>query len=62
MPKPVYTKPIPCVDVTKAGIVKSIVEDSPHKLFIGGLPHEFSDIEVKTLLLRYGQLKAFSMP
>jgi splicing factor U2AF subunit len=37
------------------------VEDSPFKLFIGGLPHEMQEDQVKTMLMRFGQLKSFHL-
>lgn len=44
------------------GILKDHVEDSPNKLFVGGIPHDYNEDMVKTILMRYGRLKAFHMP
>ncbi|TKR75716.1 hypothetical protein L596_016969 [Steinernema carpocapsae] len=41
--------------------VSNIVVDSPHKLFIGGLPSYLTDEQVKELLSSFGQLKAFNL-
>lgn len=38
-----------------------MVQDSPHKLFIGGLPCDWSEEQVKEMLLPFGQLKAFNL-
>ncbi|XP_022165316.1 splicing factor U2AF 50 kDa subunit-like [Myzus persicae] len=37
------------------------VPDSPHKIFIGGLPAYLNDEQVKELLTSFGQLKAFNL-
>jgi splicing factor U2AF 65 kDa subunit len=54
-------KPIPRLDVSSVGIISTQVEDSPYKLFIGGLPHEMQEDQVKTMLNRFGQLKSFHL-
>ncbi|GMR61774.1 hypothetical protein PMAYCL1PPCAC_31969, partial [Pristionchus mayeri] len=41
--------------------VSNIVVDSPHKIFIGGLPTYLNDEQVKELLSSFGQLKAFNL-
>ncbi|KAK0427560.1 hypothetical protein QR680_010294 [Steinernema hermaphroditum] len=41
--------------------VSNIVVDSPHKLFIGGLPSYLTDEQVKELLSSFGQLKSFNL-
>ncbi|XP_051570361.1 splicing factor U2AF 65 kDa subunit-like isoform X2 [Myxocyprinus asiaticus] len=43
------------------GVVSTVVPDSPHKLFIGGLPNYLSDDQVKELLTSFGPLKAFNL-
>ncbi|EFN54687.1 hypothetical protein CHLNCDRAFT_53018 [Chlorella variabilis] len=42
-------------------VVKTVVQDSPHKLFIGGLPCDWSEDQVKEMLMPFGQLKAFNL-
>ncbi|XP_057645678.1 splicing factor U2AF 65 kDa subunit-like isoform X1 [Chionomys nivalis] len=43
------------------GIVSSVVPDSAHKLFIGGLSNYLNDDQVKELLTSFGPLKAFNL-
>ncbi|CBZ51264.1 rna recognition motif (RRM)-containing protein,related [Neospora caninum Liverpool] len=40
------------------GIVSTTVPDSPHKIFIGGLPHSITEQGCKQLLEAFGQLRA----
>lgn len=40
------TEPDPTMDVSTLDIVKTVVQDSPHKLFIGGLPCDWSEEQV----------------
>lgn len=48
-------------DVSKLGIISSIVADSPNKIFIGGLPYHLKDDQVIELLSAFGKLKAFHL-
>ncbi|KAI8501021.1 U2 small nuclear RNA auxiliary factor 2 [Branchiostoma belcheri] len=48
-------------DIHVPGVVSTVVQDSPHKIFIGGLPNYLNDDQVKELLLSFGQLKAFNL-
>ena len=43
------------------GVVSTVVPDSAHKLFIGGLPNYLNDDQVKELLTSFGLLKAFNL-
>jgi splicing factor U2AF subunit len=43
------------------GVVSTIVPDSAHKLFIGGLPNYLNDDQVKELLTSVGILRAFNL-
>lgn len=43
------------------GVVSTVVPDSPHKIFIGGLPNYLNEDQVKELLTSFGQLKAFNL-
>ncbi|KAL1284461.1 Splicing factor U2AFsubunit [Trichinella pseudospiralis] len=54
-------QPLPGQNDTLAGLVSSVVADSPYKLFIGGLPNYLSEEQVKELLISFGQLKAFNL-
>ena len=40
------TEPNPTINLTELDMVKTIVQDSPNKLFIGGLPCEWSEDQV----------------
>lgn len=42
-------------------LVSNIVVDSPHKIFISGLPSYLTAEQVKELLSSFGQLKAFNL-
>jgi len=42
------TDPDPTMDVSQLDIVKTVVQDSPHKLFIGGLPCDWSEDQVSS--------------
>lgn len=54
-------RPIPKLDVSSVGIISTQVDDSPLKLFVGGLPHEMQEDQVKDMLRRFGQLKSFHL-
>ena len=38
-----------------------MVPDSPYKLFLGGVPNELTEAQVRELLSSFGQLKGFNM-
>merc|ERR1719468_1250543 len=44
-----------------AGVVSTVVPDSPNKIFIGGLPNYLNEEQVKELLTSFGPLKAFNL-
>uniref|UniRef100_H2Z1Z9 Splicing factor U2AF subunit n=1 Tax=Ciona savignyi TaxID=51511 RepID=H2Z1Z9_CIOSA len=43
------------------GVISTVVQDSQHKMFIGGLPNYLSDDQVKELLTSFGPLRAFNL-
>ncbi|XP_063223609.1 splicing factor U2AF 50 kDa subunit isoform X5 [Bacillus rossius redtenbacheri] len=52
--------------VNVPGVISTVVPDSPHKIFIGGLPNylnedQFFTSQVKELLMSFGQLRAFNL-
>ncbi|VDH97726.1 splicing factor U2AF 65 kDa subunit [Mytilus galloprovincialis] len=47
--------------VNVPGVVSTVVQDSPHKVFIGGLPNYLNEDQVKELLTSFGPLKAFNL-
>ncbi|ELK23883.1 Splicing factor U2AF 65 kDa subunit [Myotis davidii] len=53
--------PTPIEDRSGHGVVSTVVPDSAHKLFIGGLPNYLNDDQVKELLTSFGPLKAFNL-
>lgn len=52
---------VPAVQVEGLDIVSTNVEDSPDKVFIGGLPAHLNEQDVKELLSLFGRLKAFNL-
>lgn len=50
------TEPDPTMDLSQLDIVKTVVQDSPHKLFIGGLPCDWNEDQVCPLPLRRSAL------
>jgi len=48
-------------DMSAAAGVSTIVPDSPHKIFIGGLPNYLNEDQVKELLSSFGKLRAFNL-
>ncbi|KAK3089630.1 hypothetical protein FSP39_005198 [Pinctada imbricata] len=47
--------------VNVPGVVSTVVQDSIHKIFIGGLPNYLNEDQVKELLTSFGPLKAFNL-
>ncbi|KAI8376512.1 uncharacterized protein BYT42DRAFT_615241 [Radiomyces spectabilis] len=43
------------------GLVSTIVPDTPHKIFIGGLPSYLNEEQVMELLKSFGELRAFNL-
>lgn len=55
------TQPDPTMDVSLLDICRTLVEDSPSKLFVGGLPCDWSEEQVKELFAPYGMIKSFNL-
>lgn len=53
--------PIPTLSLASLGVVSSTVPDGPNKIFIGGLPHDLGDEDVKELLNAFGPLRSFHL-
>ncbi|TMW55104.1 hypothetical protein Poli38472_013866 [Pythium oligandrum] len=53
--------PIPQLNLAALGIVSTTVQDSPHKIFVGGIPYHLNDDQVKELLQAFGPLKSFHL-
>ncbi|XP_037932880.1 splicing factor U2AF 50 kDa subunit isoform X2 [Teleopsis dalmanni] len=60
MPGVTDSTPVAAPVVTN-GVISTVVPDSPHKIFIGGLPNYLNEEQVKELLLSFGQLRAFNL-
>jgi splicing factor U2AF subunit len=55
------TSPDPGMDGSRLGAVRTAVPDTPHKLFMGGLPCDWDAVRVRALLAPYGTLTAFNL-
>ena len=53
--------PSPALDLSSFDVVRTVVQDSPHKVFIGGLPCDWTEDQVKEMLLPFGPLRAFNL-
>lgn len=53
--------PPPGFDASMLGIVSTQVGDGPDKVFIGGIPYNLTEDEVKQILTAYGRLAAFNL-
>lgn len=53
--------PIPQLNLAALGIVSTTVQDSPNKIFVGGIPYHLNDDQVKELLQAFGPLKSFHL-
>ncbi|CAM9784314.1 unnamed protein product [Chrysoparadoxa australica] len=58
---PPDTGPPIALNLAALGIVSTTVPDGPNKIFVGGLPYNLSEDQVKELLGTFGQLKAFHL-
>merc|ERR1719192_1294044 len=48
-------------DFNVPGVISTVVKDTPHKIFIGGLPNYLTEDQVKELLTSFGALKGFNL-
>lgn len=55
------SEPDPTMDLSGLDVVKTVVDDSPNKLFVGGLPCDWAEDQAKEMLLPFGTLKAFNL-
>ncbi|KAJ1596335.1 hypothetical protein NDA14_004610 [Ustilago hordei] len=58
-----YTGPDvrPASNIHVPGVISTNVPDSPHKIFVGGLPTYLTDDQVIELLQAFGELRAFNL-
>ncbi|KAH8358192.1 hypothetical protein KR084_007447 [Drosophila pseudotakahashii] len=47
--------------VTTGQVISSMVPDSPNKIYVGGLPTCLDEMQIKELLLSFGELKGFNL-
>ncbi|XP_039252899.1 splicing factor U2AF 50 kDa subunit-like isoform X2 [Styela clava] len=63
--RPSDYKPLPGSSETPSvhlpGVVSTVVQDSLHKVFVGGLPNYLNEDQVKELLTSFGPLRAFNL-
>lgn len=57
----VAMEPPPGFDPSILGIVSTQVSDGPNKVFVGGIPYNLTEDQIKELLQSYGPLKAFNL-
>eukprot|EP00904_Undaria_pinnatifida_P003298 jgi/Undpi1/1296/HiC_scaffold_11.g04688.m1 len=58
---PASMGPIPKLNLSALGIISSTVPDSDNKVFIGGLPYNLTEDQVRELLSAFGALKSFHL-
>ncbi|CAN0102742.1 unnamed protein product [Hapterophycus canaliculatus] len=58
---PAPSGPIPKLNLSVLGIISSTVPDSDNKVFIGGLPYNLTEDQVRELLSAFGPLKSFHL-
>lgn len=49
------------MDLSCLDICRSTVDDSPHKLFIGGLPYDYTEEQVRDLVGAHAAVKSFNL-
>jgi splicing factor U2AF subunit len=58
-------QPLPGIAETPSvvvpGVVSTMVQDSPHKIFVGGIPDYLMEDQIRELLTSFGPLKAFNL-
>lgn len=54
-------RPPPDFNPAVLGIVSTQVSDGPNKVFIGGIPYNLTEDQIKSLLTTYGPLAAFNL-
>lgn len=55
------TDPNPAMNLGGLDVVRTVVHDTSHKIFVGGLPCDWTEDQVKDLLLGFGRLAAFNL-
>ena len=52
---------IPTLNLSALGVVSTAVADGPNKVFVGGLPNDLGEEDIKELLMAFGTLKSFHL-
>ncbi|CAE7480040.1 U2af50 [Symbiodinium microadriaticum] len=55
-------KPTPVLNLGALGVISTTVTDGPNKVFVGGLPYDLGEEDIKELLMAFGPLKSFHLP
>ncbi|EFJ40221.1 hypothetical protein VOLCADRAFT_121741 [Volvox carteri f. nagariensis] len=55
------TEPSAKINLALLGVVNTLVEDGPNKVFVGGLPGYLSEEQVRQILQAFGPLRAFNL-
>jgi len=59
---PPFKRPIPVIDKVELGIVSTQVQETANKVFIGGIPRDWDEEQIKKLLVSHaGKLKSFHL-
>ena len=58
---PAPTRPIPTLNLGGMSVVGTTVGDGPNKIFVGGIPNNLGEEQVRELLEAFGPLKAFHL-
>lgn len=51
----------PNLNLSALGVVSTTVADGPNKVFVGGLPNDLNESDIKDLLMAFGNLKSFHL-
>lgn len=59
---PPLKRPVPQIDTVDLGIVSTQVQETPNKVFIGGIPRDWDEEKIKNLLVKHaGKLRSFHL-
>jgi len=60
-PMPGQGQTLETIGLMSGGVVSTVVQDTPYKLFVGGLPSYLTEEQVKELLTSFGPLRSFNL-
>jgi splicing factor U2AF 65 kDa subunit len=58
---PPATRPIPKLNINGISVVGTTVADGPNKIYVGGIPYNVGEEQVRELLEAFGTLKSFHL-